>query len=150
MDICLQVIIDAPAHVIADPVKDARRYSQGDIVEVYDAAILGTYDAVAGVYIPKEPIGSARLGFVFITGVPDAPLEKVRGDMIRPELSAVTTGPDVLKRRIMAGNVAAMTAATISQLQADRHMTFPWTLARDYLINKTTSQALTDADITGA
>jgi len=78
LDIALQVVIDPANHDLSyDAEKDARRLVRGDVIAVYPATDLATLDGSSN-YIPNQPIGNARLGFVFVTGVPDVAWGKIQ------------------------------------------------------------------------
>ena len=78
MDIALQVMINPPTHDLsADPAKEARRLKRGDVIGVFLASDLATIDS-EGDYIPDQPGGSARLGFVYVKNVPEVGIEKVK------------------------------------------------------------------------
>ena len=148
-DFCLQVIVNEATHVISDPAKDARRYRRGDIIDVFIASDIGTLDVPSGDYIPNEPIGSSRLGFIFVKDAPDVSIDKAKAWLSRQELNAAQVeNPDVLKRRIMQLDVPSIPPAVRQEILDNKYITFGWTVVRDFILNKTTLATVIDSDLT--
>lgn len=111
MDIVLMVFIDAPSHVIASP-KEGRRWTNGDISRVINAAEVGTRDGDS--YTPLDTIGMTRQGFIFVID-----LEPVDVNEFNNVMSAI----DSVTRRDWTLNLNRLFIAERDRLETEKHIT---------------------------
>lgn len=147
-DVTLQVVVVAATHSLETPEKEAARDRVGDIVGAYLTSQVGS------------PNLTGRLGFIHITGVPDAiPLRKVRDKLLRPCLNpdvettrdgsgagdiSTTLDPAtnplsrqrILRKRAFRIPPSVLTAALRQELLDNREITVTWAQAKPRIRKK--------------
>ena len=120
-------IIHSPATYALPAEKDARRYRQFDIVEVWPRA-----------RVTEPPSPNSKFWFIHVTGIPDTiPFEKVKAKLTEPVFNPLVAGDFIRRRRWRAD----IPAAVLSTLQANREITVPYLTAKDYIKRKVANNA---------
>ena len=145
-------MIKAPTHDLSyDPVKEAARLKNGDILEGYRARTIAALDG-AGDYRLNEVISSPRTGFVHVTGVPILAVRKIkRLAESHQQITGTRAGGDLnivtLLKRKWGVDVASIPLVVRQQFIADKEITFTWTQVKNFIRNKPENRIVTDADI---
>jgi len=148
MDICLQIMLNPPTHALPTPEREAARMQRGDVIAVYTAAKAGAWNGSE--YIPHiNPVRSPRLGFVFITGIPDTVnFEKLRWRLTTPFFDPmVVIRPDVLRNRLYGVRIADVPVQVRQLMQTQKYITFSWAQVKNFLRNKVADTLVTDATL---
>lgn len=144
MDISLQIVIDGNTKSLGG-YKDAAKSRAGDVIDAIDTASFATL--VGGEYRVNGGIGSVRLGFIHITGVPTT-VSKVRQlikgglhkkQTVTDDVTGLQRNVDVatLRKHKWRINPADVPLAARNKLIAQREITITWTQAKNFLKRKT-------------
>jgi len=147
MDICLQVMLTPPTHSLPTPERESARMAVGDVIEVYSAQKAGAWNGSE--YIPhNNPPRTPRLGFVFITGVPNIALDKIRSKLTVPYYDPlVVVNPNVLRNRLYGIRVSDIPVGVRQTMMNQKFVTFTWAQVKNFLRNKVADTLITDANI---
>ena len=146
MDVALQIIINEPTHPLQNPEQEAMRLKNGDIMQAFLATRIG--DLSGSDYIPRQPVTSPRMGFVFITGVPNVVIKKLHR-FLTSEHMDISDPLDVktLVRRKWGIPFAGVPAPILNELQTNKYITVTWTQVKNYLRNKIEDRLINDTDL---
>lgn len=150
MNLTLQILIAPATHNISDPAKAARRYTQGDLVEIWDADIVAPYNGTA--HLMRDVISSPKFVFVHVRGVPDRPMAIVKERLLTWDVEVGTFDGEVsvigyYRRRRFSAVLANIPTNVRNRLQSDRQITVTWTQVKNYVKNLRANAALSDADL---
>lgn len=149
MDICIQLLLNAPTFDLGDPAKEARRNIDGDIVVVIDPTTNATFDGKD--WTPNDVISSQHCGFIFVTGIPDGvtTIERINEVLGRPDITftPATARPEKNYHHKREWNIdmGGMNPPTRNALLADRYVTISFTQLRAWCGSK---QLLRTIDLT--
>lgn len=133
MDITLQIIIKPSTHILTG-MKNAYRYRQGDIIDVYRTSKYATLQA-DGNYLLNSHIGHERFGFVHIKNIPDT-LDRAR--IKRKLLKRIEILDEPVRRCKWHIPPSILPASFKQKLLANKQATVEWTTAKAYIRKKTT------------
>lgn len=143
MDVCAQIMINEGGAVHFNANKNSRRLINGDIIQVFDAAAIGALQGQN--YIPHEPVGSQRLGFLFVTGIPDGFV--TFDDINRVLQKSHETVDDVLAVRDWTIDLNGLTNKELSDLFADKYVTVNYQKLKNTCFTKEQARNLQDSDL---
>lgn len=151
MNITLQILVAPAQHVIADPAKNARRYTVGDVVCVWDADVVAPYNGTA--HIMRDVISSPKFVFVHVRGVPaQITLERAReklcsDDSVFGTFDGEITVLEYRRRKKFAAVLSDLPANVRNRLQSDQQITVTWTQVKNYIKHIRENRQLTDGDV---
>lgn len=150
MNLTLQVIITPANHPLSDPAKRARRYTAGDVVDIFDADVVAPFNGTD--HILRDVISDPRFVFVHVRGVPDRPLGRIKDTLGAADIEyGLVNGEPVIiafhRRRKFSLLTSSVPAALRNKLLADRQITVTWTQVKDYVWHVRENRLITDADL---
>lgn len=151
MNLTLQILIAPATHVIADPAKNARRYTQGDLVCVWDADVVAPYNGTA--HLMREPISNPKFVFVHVRDVPaQVTLDRARDRLLGSDeefgfFDGELTVLAYHRRKKFGAVLADIPANVRNRLQADRQITVTWTQVKNYIKHRRENRQLVDGDL---
>lgn len=158
MNLSFQILIAPATHDLSyNPAKAARRYAQGDLVDIWNADIIAPYDGQN--HVLREPISNPRFAFVHVRGVPDRPLSVVKERLLATDTEVGTFWDEEDQRNAVAiigyyrrkrfnTVISSIPANVRNRLQADRQITVTWTQVKNYVKNLRADVPLSDNDLT--
>lgn len=126
-DVTLQIMVNAPTHTLT-PEKSAKRYRDGDIIDVIPTDELA--DLIRGEYKMRGEIRNPRFSFIHITGFPDN--QKARSRITE----MIKAASEKLRLRRFRVLFSALPAPVRTALQDDREITMTWPQARKVIKKK--------------
>ncbi|MHB1099295.1 MAG: hypothetical protein ACYCZR_07040 [Burkholderiales bacterium] len=151
MNITLQILVAPATHNIPDPAKNARRYTVGDVVCVWDADVVAPYNGTS--HILRDVISSPKFVFVHVRDIPaQINLERAReklcsDDSVFGTFDGEITVLEYHRRKRFAAALSDIPANVRNRLQSDRQITVTWTQVKNYIKNLRANTQLSDADL---
>lgn len=137
MDVSLQVMLSAPTHDTGDAGKNARRYVDGDIINLYDATVFATKTGQDWIW--NEPVSSPRTGFVHIDGAPDGfiTIDELR-ELLQQSIDASVDpdNPDITNVRDWNLDLLGLTPSQRSELLSNKQVTVKWNAIKNKVLRK--------------
>lgn len=151
MNFTLQILVAPAQHVIADPAKNARRYTVGDVVCVWDADAVAPYNGTD--HVMRDVISSTKYVFVHVRDVPaQVTLERARDRLLADDIDIGTFDGEVAiigyyRRKKFGAVLASIPTNVRNRLQSDRQITVTWTQVKNYIKHVRENRQLVDGDL---
>ena len=130
MPATLQVIVNAPTHLLAKPEHAAMRHRNGDVIDLIPTAELA--DLIGSEYKIRGEIRNPRFSFIHISDFPDEQFERAR----RRITEMITAASDKLRLSRYRVLFSALPAPVRTALRDDREITMTWAQAKSVIRKK--------------